>query len=330
MWERDGAGQPRVIHPDTEIPEKWRRVTVRKFRKEWSEGLLMPLGIAFSLGRPDEDCFQEDNDLADDLKITHWNPPEPDEIQSGGVSIKQSKIWPRSLKGWGYFLSYWLSFGLYNPWGQLGGGNEKAPENTPPVYDVEAYKNFTHVFTQGEDVWVTEKIHGSNFRAVFMPSSFGKGKFYVGSRKLWKAPKSGNVWRTAARMNPDIERWCRDNPKCVLYGEVTPTQKGFDYGATAEKPKVFLFDIRLPDGSWVPKPDARRMTLEYKLEWVPTLQIGGWSPDFAKFADGDTNTDGKHIREGCVVCTVPDCYVREAGRAQLKVISVAYYEKTKE
>src|SRR6267142_2124839 len=43
VWERDGAGQLRVLSPESPIPEKWRRVTVRKFRKEWSEGLLMPV-----------------------------------------------------------------------------------------------------------------------------------------------------------------------------------------------------------------------------------------------------------------------------------------------
>jgi hypothetical protein len=350
VWEKDGGGNLRVIVPEMEIPEKWRRVTVRRLRKEWSEGLLMPTiapyedtlnGIdfyrpsSFALLRDNGDTGKqiqvvEGDDVSEFLGITHWNPPEPDEVQSSGPSIKQSKIWPRSLKGWLYFLSYWLSFGLYDPWGDLGGANEKAPEHTPPIYDVEAFKNYTQVFVPGEDVVITEKIHGSNFRCVFMPG-FGKGKFYVGSRKLWKRAKSSNVWRKAAKENPDLERWCRDNPKYTLYGEVVPTQKGFDYGATPEHPRVLVFDIRDSEGNWVPKTQARLMTEGYSIEWVSLFAVGGWNPEVATtLVEGKTQAGGNHIREGVVICTVPDRYVRECGRAQLKVISSAYYEKTKE
>lgn len=331
VWERDGGGNIRPPF-DGPVPEKYRRVTVRRLRKEWSEGLLMPLaevcnpdmyGAAFN---PEEFVLpQEGDDVAELLGITHYNPPEPDEIQNG-VSVKQSKVWPRSLKGWFYFLSYWLSFGLYDPWGDLGGGNEKAPENTPPIYDVEAYKNYSNVLVPGEEVFITEKVHGSNFRAVFIG-----GKFYVGSWKLWKKAKSANIWRRAAEKNPDIEKWCRDNPGCVLYGEVVPTQKGFDYGATAEEPKVFLFDVRNEDGTWVPKPDALGMTSGYDLFWAPLIGLVEWDSSILSYADGPTYAGGaSHIREGIVICTVPDRYVRGAGRCQLKVISAAYYEKQKE
>lgn len=329
LWERDGGGNIRPPF-DGPVPEKYRRVTVKKLRKEYSEGLLMPLTTVCNpdtlpaANNPEEFVLpQEGDDVADWLGIVHWNPPEPDEI-SVKISVKQSKVWPRSLKGWFYFLSYWLSFGLYNPWGDLGGANEKAPENTPPIYDVENYKNYSHTFQPGEQVIVTEKIHGSNFRAVYCG-----GKFYVGSRKLWKKAKSSNIWRRAAEKNPDIERWCRDNPGCVLYGEVVPTQKGFDYGATAEEPRVLMFDVRNPDGAWVSKIEGRASIRNagYDIELVPILDSGTWNADMVVHADGATVTEGKHIREGCVVCTVPDRYTHD-GRAQLKIVSAAYYELT--
>lgn len=315
LWEKDGGGNVRPPF-DGPVPEKYRRVTVKKLRKEYSEGLLLPLAdVGLPAGTPEGD------DVAEKLGVTHWNPPEPDEVQSGR-SVKQSKIWPRSLKGWMYFLSYWLSFGLCDPWGDLGGANEKAPENTPPIYDVENFKNFSDIFQPGEEVWITEKIHGSNFRAVFIG-----GKFYVGSRKLWKKAKSSNIWRRAAEKNPDIERWCRDNPGRVLYGEVVPTQKGFDYGATAGEPLVFMFDVRKTDGTWFPKPEGDSMLDGYDIDSVPLLYRAQFHSDVVRYADGEAQTGGKHIREGCVICTVPDRYTH-AGRAQLKVISQAYYEKS--
>ena len=42
IWEPYAIGGI-PVNKDILVPEKRRRITVRKFRKEWSEGLLMPL-----------------------------------------------------------------------------------------------------------------------------------------------------------------------------------------------------------------------------------------------------------------------------------------------
>src|SRR6266436_4348295 len=100
VWERDGAGQPREWkESESPTPEKWRRVTVRKFRKEWSEGLLMP--VTYRNTEDTEGLFSrsvvinEGDDVAEILGITHWNPPEDQE--DSDPSVKQSKTRPRSL-----------------------------------------------------------------------------------------------------------------------------------------------------------------------------------------------------------------------------------------
>src|SRR6266481_4224349 len=94
VWEKDGGGQVREIAPDQEIPEKWRRVTVRKFRKEWSEGLLLPVSDFVNLYIPSAPGVTDGDDVTELLGITHWNPPEDPEDR--GPSVKQSRTRPKS------------------------------------------------------------------------------------------------------------------------------------------------------------------------------------------------------------------------------------------
>ena len=324
VWEKDGGGNPnRHLEAGIPVPEKYRRVTVRRFRKEWSEGLLLPV-IDF----PILDSYEEGDDVSEVIGITHWNPPEDQEDRD--PSVKQSKTMPRSLKGWFYFLKNWalyiLTFGHYG-WTQNLGDNEKAPKNTPGIYDVENYKNFKDVIQEGEQVVATEKIHGSNGRFLFQPNTLGPGKMYAGSRKLWKKEGSTTIWRKVLEYNPDIRRWCEDHPDYVLYGEVVPTQSGFDYGHKKETPWFYLFDIKDPLGDWVPYEVARGLTVGYDIEWVPLLHQGPFTSEVLKLADGKTKTGGTHIREGVVIKVQPERHERNLGRVQLKVVSNAYLEK---
>jgi len=229
------------------IPEKYRRITVRRFRKEYSEGLLMPLTDFFDPSDIANLEIQEGEDLADAIGITHYEPPEPLDRRA----VNQKKIWPRSLKGWWYWF---LDLIGLRPNGNVGGRNEYGPKLGRPVYDIEALKNYRGVMVPGEPVVVTEKIHGSNARFVFED-----GKMFVGSRQLWKNPAANCVWRDALDNNPSIEAWCRDHPGYTLYGEVVPTQKGFSYGCSEGKARFFLFDILRPDGEWEPWTTVRQV-----------------------------------------------------------------------
>lgn len=327
VWERDGAGQLREVkESETPIPERWRRVTVRKFRKEWSEGLLMPI-------QDFRETFdaKEGTDIAEILGITHWNPPE-DQEEERGSSVKQSRTRPRSFKGWVHFVKNWaikiITLGQYDPWGELGGSNEKAPRNTPPIYDVENFKHYQDVFVPGEIVVASEKVHGSNGRFMFQEDLFGGGKMYAGSRKLWKKEGSTNIWRKVLATNLDIQKWCAEHPNYALYGEVVPTQGGFEYGHTKERPHVFFFDIRTPKGEWVNYTDARALTGGYNLEWAPLLHHGPYDLEkISALVDGKTKTGGNHIREGVVIRTEPERHQRGLGRVQLKIVSNKYLEK---
>jgi tRNA-binding EMAP/Myf-like protein len=325
---------------DDEVPTRYRRIKSRKFRGEWSEGLLMPLEHAYKEGscilRDDAAAvFTKDQDyelvyVGDDISgllgITHYDPDEERDREQQHQRREQFKRWPRSLKGWFYFVCFHLGIN-YN--GVVHGqGNEKGPKDPPPIYDVDALKNFPDVFEPFELVRVTEKIHGSNGRYIYQD-----GHMYAGSRKLWKGAKSGTIWRKVLNEHPEIEVWCKKHPGSTLFVEVTPTQKWksgklsgkhLTYGAPEGKSNYFAFDILTPDGEWGPINDEH-------LNKAPVLYEGPYTSQLFLMVDGPSHVPGtSHLREGIVIRAVPERRVRGTFfcRAQLKVVSNEFLNLT--
>jgi tRNA-binding EMAP/Myf-like protein len=303
-----------------EVPVKRRRITAKRLRGEWSEGLLMPA----------PDGFVEGKDVAEALGITHYDAPE-DEEPTKSTGIRRRKI-PTTWRGWVNFIKMWIR----------GERREGGPVGLP-TYDVEAMKKYMNVFQEGEQVIVTEKIHGSNARYSYVKGFFGYGHMYAGSRNLWKSIDSTCAWRRALKDNPWIEVWCKAHPGYALYGEITPTQKGYDYGS-GDKVQFFLFDVRLPNGNWaddqdpvftgsnvpgVPSESPSSYAALLQINSVPRLYQGPFSLETIKsFVDGPSEIEGaKHIREGVVVKAEPNRYAHNLGRAQLKIVSNNFLER---
>lgn len=307
------------------VPEKRRRITVRKFRKEYSEGLLMPIkdfpelleGGGNGYGWPVEGF-----DVSDILGIYHYNPPEPPvkgKVERGPTGPQK---WPKSLKGWIYFLLHKIGINLN---GNINGWDRESGPFKVPFYDVESYKNHISAFEENEEVTICEKIHGSNARFVF-----SNGKFFVGSRTLWKAPESDCIWRKAAKANPWLEEWCREHENFVVYGEVTPTQGGFEYGS--KEPQIFIFDILSPDGEWLNHEEVIelcKVSLGLFWHWVPILYKGPFNLEIANELVGGPSAarEAKNIREGVVIRSTKERHVIGLGRLQLKLINPEFYLK---
>jgi len=329
IWEQ-------YIGIDGTVPEKRRRITVRKFRGEWSEGLLLPITDFPMLGPSlytNTNRFAEGDDVSDLLGITHYDPDAGTESTTGASTSAPRRKYPKTLKGF-----FWLVLSKL--------GFKKARKNFAmevsfhlPEYDVEAFKNHANTFQNGEDVVITEKIHGSNARFICIDDVM-----YAGARSQWKSPDSGTIWTRALKEIPWIEDWCRQHPGYALYGEVTPTQKGkgftYDYGSTDVQ--FFLFDILDPDSKWVPydQYDSLGLADESGLYlnggapevMVPVLYTGPFSHEVAlKYVDGHSTVLGaKHIREGIVIRAVSENGRIRAGRKQLKIVSNAFLKKDSE
>jgi len=157
---------------------------------------------------------------------------------------------------------------------------------------------------------------------------------YAGSRKLWRAPTSRCIWRKVLAQHPWITEWCQAHPSYTLYGEVVPTQGGFDYGCKGDETKFFVFGIRSPHGEWVKSStsdivDSLVEDTEVLRNWVPVVLEGPYDPDVYKAAaDGQSLVPGaKHLREGIVILPQVEREAHNLGRVQLKIVSNKFLEK---
>lgn len=190
-----------------------------------------------------------------------------------------------------------------------------------PKYDVENVKNsrFSSIIQQGDEVYLSEKIHGCNARFAYWD-----GKFWLGSRTNWKDKDDKNPWSIAINNQPEIEEWCRKHEGYILYGECYGQVQNLKYGIKTVR--FAAFDIW--DGKdWLEYDDAKAMS--NNIPWVPELYRGPFNIQSATtIAESQTamkNAD--HMREGVVIRPIPNKYDPKLGRVQLKLISNRYLEK---
>lgn len=202
-----------------------------------------------------------------------------------------------------------------------GGEATKPPAGFRPVYDIEGARNFVHLFTDGEEVVVTEKVHGCNARFAFVD-----GAMFCGSRTEWKREEEGNLWWKALASTPAVAEFCKANPDITVYGEVYGQVKNFHYGLPTGKIGIIVFDL-LRHGNWVDYDEAK--ALGKSLPWVPELFRGPWNKEalFALAEGKTTFKNATHIREGLVVKPVKERTNLEIGRTQLKIVSNTFFEK---
>lgn len=320
---------------DGTVPEKRRRITNRKFRKEWSEGLLLPLNDFPQLNL-NLNVFNatpaglkklsfEGDDVSELLGITHY---DPDSI--AGTKADQSAS-PRHKNKYPKTFMGWLRWLWYKATGR--GRRAEALLSVPfaiPTYDVDAFKNYKGAFDNYTgNVIVTEKIHGSNARFLFLG-----GIMYAGSKNQWKAP-GNDVWHKALDQNPWIEDWCRSHEGFALYGEIVPTQGKWSYGCSKDQVKFFIFDVHTPDDGFLSYDhyDKYYLNTDPRImdNRVPMLHYGPFDRDrIIALADGKSLVNGAgHIREGVVVLSTVETKVRGLGRLQLKIVSNEFLSKDK-
>lgn len=217
-----------------------------------------------------------------------------------------------------------LGIERYEPPVVMAGADELPADQCPDIYsskfDVESLANFPGVIEDGEQVLVTEKIHGANARYLFDGSTL-----FIGSRTRWLKPDVAHHWKRATDADPRIEAWCRAHPGVVLYGEVYGAVQSLKYG---QKPGgvAFAAFAASDKGEWIDTPS---LIDDDSLPTVPLLYRGSFAPHILALAEQDSSVPGAepgHMREGIVI--VPERERRDdrVGRVALKHISARYWE----
>lgn len=205
--------------------------------------------------------------------------------------------------------------------------------------DIENIKNYKNVFIDGEEVNVTIKMHGSNFRASLLPvanpslisrikSFFTKKpltEFLVGSRNknLKVRDNANDIYNRIAKQYSIADRLKIGE---TIYGEVLNCQKDFKYGCNPGELKLVLFDVMI-EGRYLDADEFKSWCDERKFDSCLTVYRGPF--DMLKMQElaagkGTTAEFGIPCREGVVIKPVKERYDHKCGRVILKLINPAY------
>jgi RNA ligase (TIGR02306 family) len=199
-----------------------------------------------------------------------------------------------------------------------------------PKYDVENWYRYKHLFKPDELVVATEKLHGASARYVYASDKFGVPRMFVGSHGEWKMETGNTIWHRALEVTPAIKSFCEANPGYVLYGEVYGQVQDLKYGCKPGEVRFAAFDVRTPDGLWVPPELARMTSGMHGVPWVPLVFFGLYEAmEIEKLSGGKSLVVGAdHIREGVVIQPDENRFESELnGRLKLKIVSNAYLER---
>ncbi|MEU6260109.1 RNA ligase (ATP) [Streptomyces sp. NPDC047043] len=218
----------------------------------------------------------------------------------------------------------------------MSGEVESAPDLLPWV-DIENIQRFPDIFTPGEAVVLTEKLHGSACLLTYLAD---EGRVHVsskgfGSKSLalkedprnlyWRAVQGHGVAATAARLAERLGA-----RRIGIFGEVYGAGvQDLTYGADGRRETLgyAVFDVSAEIDGTVRWLDAAEL-LDGELPLVPRLFEGAYDIDrVLEVASGRETVSGRglHLREGVVIRPSTERYSSvTGGRAIAKAVSAAY------
>lgn len=237
----------------------------------------------------------------------------------------------------------------------MRGGQQVSRKKLNPLFDkytsIENAKNYSDVFELQEEVVITEKLHGTNFRVGHLPIVdvpglpwwkrvqnwfnrvirkkthevvFGSHNVQLVSDRS-KTFYDSNVYAKIFKKY-DFEKWLPEG--FIVYGEIVGQGiQDLDYGLS--EPDLFVFDIKFVDetgfAEYCDWGAVERFCELFGMKTVPVLYEGGFSElTVWKLRDGKSTLKPSQIREGCVVKPTLESKSSQVGRKILKYVSPDY------
>lgn len=292
------------------------RVTPRRLRKIYSEGILYPLYYRADINERSGDWLLQCEDGLRLIEDVGTNAAE-----MLGVT-KYEPVIPEHMAG-----------EVFNAVGFT------------VKYDFERLESIPDMFDIGEPVVALEKLHGTfagiGFHRNFSHAdAFGSNKNIVafskglGSQGLAFKNNDNNrhnvyVKNVISLLEKDLENhvFKQDfNQSFYIFGEIYGGSiQDLSYGLTSWK--FAVFDIKLDD-NWLPRDQMVEFCKKLNLDVVPLLYEGPFNLDeLIHNRDGKTTIDrskNAHIREGIVVKSSTESKHPIHGRKIVKMISPDY------
>jgi hypothetical protein len=307
------------------------RIKARRLRGTFSMGLLVPCT---------DTSWKEGQDVGGHLGVTKYLPPSERE------HVQRPKTERRSETARYEERVEWIAVGLigvccvaacvFSPWivalepciawaGARLIRRNRALNKRPqiPYYDIESVRKYKSELVDGEQVQLTEKIHGCSFVAIHT----GK-RFFVRSRNVWRDREDNDdiFWIAARRYG--LEEKLARYPNLAIFGEVYGAVQDLHYGVPpGESDRFVAFDILdTVKKQWFNSTQFRIFCMAVDVPAVPVLYEGPWHESLLSFAEGKTTMpDGQHCREGFVVKPMVErTSDRLGGRVMLKLHGEGY------
>jgi len=304
--------ETKIFGPDSKIKLNKSRVKQIKIRGHYSQGMLIsPDDVNCSLGTKLE------TDYAEALGITKYEPPAAN--YQGSLARKRDKP-------------------MENPYFHKYGG-------------IDNIKWYPDLFKPDELVSITEKIHGSNIRAGYVPFvantlwkkflkfmgwnpthqwCYGSNNVQLQSRWNYKGFYGTDVYGKV------LEKYgVKDKlkPGEVIYGELYGhgIQGGYTYGCSQGEHKLVVFDVKRQtetESDFLGVDHFQAFCKERGFETPPELYRGVFDKDKAKALTigNSVLVPSQKVIEGVVIKPLEES-IGLAGRKVLKLISEEYLSK---
>lgn len=203
---------------------------------------------------------------------------------------------------------------------QMDTDNEHCPFPFPTYTDIEGLRRWPDILQEGENVIITEKIHGCN--ALYL---WHNNRLWVGSHRAMKKLNADNVWWRIA-FDHYLDRKLPSYPDTIFYAEVFGWVQDLRYGARQGELFVRFFDVRdIKTLKYLHYHDFLDIADALELPTVPRLYEGSWHKDLLTLAEGPSNIiTANHVREGFVVKPTTERFDDRIGRVILKQIGEGY------
>jgi RNA ligase (TIGR02306 family) len=199
--------------------------------------------------------------------------------------------------------------------------NEPGPEgwNFPTYTDLEGIRKYKTVLELGEEVILTEKVHGSAARY-----RWDGERLWVGSRtRIKKFDERNPWWQVALRL--DFAGKLAKRADTIFFGEI--------YGANVQDMTYGLsqIDFRCYDTMNVATQryndwdESLKICAEAGVETVPHIYRGPWKGFDEMWSEANgKSTIAQHCREGYVVKPTKERWDHRVGRVCLKCVGEDY------
>lgn len=199
-----------------------------------------------------------------------------------------------------------------------------------PKFDLENYHRYDYIIKDDEEVIITEKLNGTNFRICVAKNDSDELQFFAGTRNNWIKEDDVNVYWRCINQHPQLRAWAEANPEFILYGENYGMVGGMKYGAKQNELFFAAFAIYNPkENQWLDFDELQESVNKFNIQTAPVLYRGPFNKQILlDLAEKDSVIKGaNHLSEGCVVVPIKERTHQEIGRVALKCVSNRYLEK---